>query len=231
VGDSSIATERTHVRLSTRARYALRMMVSLARERKAAPGAHARDNASAPTGDATSLGNVAQRTGISRRYLDHVVIPLKQHGLLRGHSGRNGGYELGLPPEDITALAIIEAAVGPINVVECVRRPEVCLKADLCECRILYVLLNRSIMNVLGEITLSQLTDKQWYREVSRRLQDSLPGSGSGGHGRITRGSHATREEGQGRHDKVGSGRPHARPCGRRRLLRESRSGPGLGPW
>lgn len=133
------------LKFSSRARYALRMMVEFARQKG---------------DDSISLGHVAKRTKISRRYLDQLVQGLKQASLIRGFSGRGGGYQLTRPAADIRVNEIIEAAIGPINVVDCVRHPEICLKAQQCECRPVYDLLNKKIIQVLEEVSLQDLANR-----------------------------------------------------------------------
>jgi len=144
------------MKLSTRARYALRMMVEIARK----PGA-----------DLVSLSRVAEDTKISKRYLDQLALALKTSSLMRSMRGRGGGYQLARPAEEICVGEVIEAAIGPINVVECVRCPELCLKSDYCECRWVYVRINNEIVNVLNNISLAELAD------MSRRGPPQGPGS------------------------------------------------------
>jgi Rrf2 family iron-sulfur cluster assembly transcriptional regulator len=132
------------MKLSTRARYALRMMVEIAVK---------------PGTDPVSLGLVSENTKISKRYLDQLALALKTSSLMRSMRGRGGGYQLSRPAEEISVGEIIEAAIGPINVVECVQCPELCLKSDYCECRCVYVRINNEIVNVLNNMSLGELAD------------------------------------------------------------------------
>jgi Rrf2 family iron-sulfur cluster assembly transcriptional regulator len=113
-----------------------------------------------PGADPVSLGDVAESTGISRRYLDQLAMGLKASLLIRSMRGRGGGYQLSRAADEISVGQIIEAAIGPVNVVECVRRPEVCLKSDCCECRWLYERINDGITNLLNGMSLAQLVDR-----------------------------------------------------------------------
>jgi len=143
------------MKLSTRARYALRMMVEIA----VRPGT-----------DPVSLGLVAENTKLSKRYLDQLALALKTSSLMRSMRGRGGGYQLARPAEQISVGQIIEAAIGPINVVECVRCPEICLKSDYCECRWVYERINNAIGKVLNGMSLAELADmnKVGSRESAR---------------------------------------------------------------
>jgi Rrf2 family protein len=120
---------------------------------------------------AVSLGHIAKRTKISRRYLDQLAQGLKRASLVRGLSGRGGGYQLTRPPEEIHLNDIIEAAIGPINIVECVQQPEVCIKADLCECRWVYAVINQRIAQVLEEISLADLADRAALKSICESLE------------------------------------------------------------
>jgi Rrf2 family protein len=132
------------MKLSTRARYALRMMVEIAKESK--------------RGDAArSLKDISEKTNISRRYLEQLAIALKNASLVSGIAGKGGGYMLTRRPEEITIDEIIEAAIGPINIVDCVLMPETCLQADLCECRAVYQHINQKIADALKGISLAGL--------------------------------------------------------------------------
>jgi Rrf2 family protein len=135
------------MKLSTRARYTLRFLIQVARESK--------------DGKAVSLKSVADKTRISRRYLEQLAIGLKNASLIRGVSGRKGGYVLARHPESITIGQIFEAAIGPINIVECVKQPETCLSADVCECRWMYELINNRINEVLDEFSLADLATRK----------------------------------------------------------------------
>ncbi|MFH1531683.1 MAG: Rrf2 family transcriptional regulator [Pseudomonadota bacterium] len=131
------------MKLSTRARYAIRAMVAVARLSAA--------------NQPISLERVARGTRVSRRYLEQLAIHLKRAALVKSVSGRNGGYLLARPAEEILIGEIVEAAIGPINIVDCVLEPEICMKSDCCECRDLYSLVNQSIRDTFNSLTLADL--------------------------------------------------------------------------
>jgi Rrf2 family protein len=136
------------MRLSTRARYALRMMLDLARH----------GGLEKPV----SLAAVAERTDISRGYLEQLAMALRNARLVRGVAGRYGGYRLTEPPERITVGQIVEAATGPVCVVDCIDDPASCPRAEDCECRLVYGMVNERIAEVLREYTLADLLDPSW---------------------------------------------------------------------
>lgn len=131
------------MKLSTRARYALRMMVEIAGQ---------------TNGSSTiSLQEVARKTNISRRYLEQLAIALKNASLIKGITGKGGGYMLARPAYKIRIGEVVEAAIGPVNIVDCVLQPELCLQADTCVCRPIYRDINQRITGVLHDFTLADL--------------------------------------------------------------------------
>ncbi len=148
------------MKLSTRARYAIRAMIQIARNSK--------------EGQPVSLNVIAEQTSVSKRYLEQLVIPLKTAGLIRGISGKNGGYVLARPSDNIRIGEVVQAAIGPINIVNCVNEPDLCLKAELCECRPLYTLINEKIVDAMNEFSLADLADKNGGGEIDRDLFECL---------------------------------------------------------
>jgi len=154
------------MKISTRGRYALRMMLDIARH-----GAQ-----DAPV----SLASVSERTGLSHGYLEQVALALRGVRLVRGVAGRHGGYRLSIPAEKITIRMIIEATIGPVCVVDCIDEPEACPRADYCECRVVYALINQRIGDVLEEFTLADLADPSWMRDTGEVLASQLVTLGGG---------------------------------------------------
>ena len=135
------------MRFSTRARYGLRMMVELARELQ--------------NKNLVQLGQVAKITGLSVNYLVQLAIPLKNNGLIFGVSGKNGGYRLTRPPQEIKVREILEAVQGPMELTECVYNPDICLNSSFCEARMVWVIASEKMMDIFDEYSLADLIDKQ----------------------------------------------------------------------
>ncbi|RME24493.1 MAG: Rrf2 family transcriptional regulator [Deltaproteobacteria bacterium] len=133
------------MRLSRRARYALRMMVALFRM-----GGEERR---------VSLQKIAGRASLPYRYLEQLSSSLRAAGLLDGLTGKNGGYKLSRRAKDITVGDIVEAVIGPIRIVECLGNDETCQRTDTCECRRLYMEINRGISEVLARYSLEDLSN------------------------------------------------------------------------
>jgi len=145
------------MKISTRPRYALRLMLDISR--------HAADE------KPVHLAEIARRNDLSKGYLEQLVVSLKNAGLIRGFSGRTGGYRLMRPQGEISLLEIFEAILGPIHLVECVGHPEDCMRSDACECRILWELLHLRITNALAEYSLQDLTDKEGLQRMLEELR------------------------------------------------------------
>lgn len=146
------------MKISTRPRYALRLMLDISR--------HARDD------KPVHLREIARRNKLSKGYLEQLVVSLRNAHLLRSFSGRGGGYRLVKPAEQISLLEIFEATIGPINVVECVAHPEQCMRSEYCECRILWELLNERILYLLADYSLKDLSNEGGIRRMLGELKD-----------------------------------------------------------
>ena len=133
--------------ISTRGRYALRVMIDLA-ERQ--------------TSDFTPLKEIAARQEISEKYLESIVKNLVQNGFLEGLRGKGGGYRLVRAPEEYTVGSILRLMEGSLAPVACLeQRAQPCNREDSCRTlpmwRKLYDLLN----DFFDGITLADLTDSE----------------------------------------------------------------------
>jgi len=124
-----------------------------------------------------SLAAVADHAHLSRGYLEQLALSLRNAQLIRGMCGKGGGYKLSREPEDITIRDVIEAVIGPINVVECVMNPAVCARSETCSCRQVYVLINRQITDALDSFSLGDLLDPERLRTLmSSGAVKAVPG-------------------------------------------------------
>jgi Rrf2 family transcriptional regulator, cysteine metabolism repressor len=146
------------LKMSTQARYSLRMMMAIAK--LGAPGK--------PVG----LRDVSRHTNLSRRYLEQLVGPLRNRGLLVSVSGRSGGYLLAEEAHEISVGRILEAAVGPVELTECVLDESNCLHSDFCSCRHLWTLLTAKIASTLSETTLQDLLGGSWVERARTELAE-----------------------------------------------------------
>ena len=105
--------------ISTKGRYAIRVMIDLAEH----------DN-----GNYIPLKDIAARQEISKKYLEIIVKDMVAGGLIVGASGKGGGYKLLRKPEEYTVGEIIELMEGPLATVACLVDGAVpCPRAGSCE--------------------------------------------------------------------------------------------------
>ena len=129
--------------VSTKGRYALRIMVDLAQH----------DN-----GEPVVLMDIAERQDISEKYLESIVALLSKAGLLTAQRGRGGGYRLSRDPSDYTVGEIIRVSEGPLSPVACLKTDDVdCPKASECLTLPLWQELDRRMNDYLDSITLSDI--------------------------------------------------------------------------
>lgn len=145
------------VKISTRPRYALRLMLDVTR--------HCVD------GRPVHLREIALRNRLSKGYLEQLVVSLKNAGLLRSTGGRSGGYRLAKPADKTTILEIFEATIGPIQLVECVQDPESCMRSEACPCRILWLLLSRRIQALLASYSLKDLAERSGVERMMEEVR------------------------------------------------------------
>ena len=105
--------------ISTKGRYAIRVMIDLAEN---------------DCGTFIPLKDIAARQGISQKYLEIIVKDMVAGGLLVGASGKGGGYRLVRTPEEYSIGEIIELMEGPLATVACLADGAVpCPRAAACE--------------------------------------------------------------------------------------------------
>ena len=92
--------------ISTKGRYALRVMIDLAENEKGQP---------------VPLKDIAERQGISKKYLEIIVKDLVDGKLVKGASGKGGGYVLLRKPEEYSVGEIVELMEGTLAPVACLR--------------------------------------------------------------------------------------------------------------
>ena len=135
------------MKISTKGRYALRLMIDLA------------ENSS---GNPVSLKDVAKRQGISDKYLEQIISVLNKAGYVRSVRGAQGGYLLKSDPETYTVGMILRQTEGSLAPVSCIEDDEIiCNRQEQCVTSIVYKKINDAISNVVDNITLQDLVDWQ----------------------------------------------------------------------
>ena len=129
--------------ISTKGRYALRVMIEIAEDK---------------TGDYVPLAKIAEDQNISMKYLESIIVLLSKAGLLDGKRGKNGGYKLYRDPNEYTVLEILKLTEGGLAPVSCLESEiNNCIRAKQCQTLPMWEGLNNVINNYLGSITLADL--------------------------------------------------------------------------
>ena len=133
------------MKLSTRSRYGVRLLLELALHYERG---------------ALQLSNIAKTQEISEKYLGQLVIQLKGSGLISSERGKKGGYFLTRAPKDITLKEVVEKLEGDLCLVDCTENESECPRKDSCVTRDIWKYLSQQMTDTLAGITLQDLVDK-----------------------------------------------------------------------
>lgn len=128
------------MKLTTKGRYGLRLMLDLAMHEGSGP---------------VLLKDIARRENLSEKYLWSLMTPLKAAGLVRSLRGAKGGYLLARPADEITLKDILKTLEGPISLVDCVSDKAYCERQDMCLCHEIWGDISVSFSNILEQYTLA----------------------------------------------------------------------------
>ena len=129
--------------ISTKGRYALRIMVDLAKHDGETP---------------VCVREIAQRQDISGKYMEQIISVLTRAGLLRSVRGAQGGYHLAHPPQEISVGMILRATEGDLAPAECVAHGAVhCSRSGACPSRAVFEKVYSAINGVIDGVMLIDL--------------------------------------------------------------------------
>ena len=133
------------MKISTKGRYALRMITDLA--------VHQND-------EFLSLKDISERQGISKKYLEQIVVLLSKGNLLRTNRGAQGGYRLAKRPDDITVGEILRLTEGSLAPVSCLEEGSAeCPRREGCPTVYIWEGLDRAIRDYLDGITVADIVE------------------------------------------------------------------------
>ena len=132
------------MKIATKTRYALRVMIDVA--------AHDKEGC-------VPLKDVAERQGISKKYLEQVVSPLVSQSLLKVTRGHKGGYQLTRKPKEITCAQIVSATENGLELLDCLSGEVVCEREGICVSKNIWGGLERTMTEYLESITLQDILD------------------------------------------------------------------------
>ena len=138
---------RLTMKISTKGRYALRMMLDLAEHQ----------------GDGyIALKEIAERQNVSKKYLEQIVPVLNKSNILKTNRGFQGGYRLSKQPKDYTVGDILRLTEGDLAPVACAtQNPVECNRSMTCPTLPVWQGLCKVINEYLDSITLQDIIDKQ----------------------------------------------------------------------
>lgn len=135
------------MKISTKGRYALRLMLDLAMNEE---------------GNVVRIKDIAARQDISDKYLEQIISILNKAGYVRSTRGPQGGYTLKKEPKDYTVGMILRLTEGSLAPVSCVEEDAVvCEREAACATMEVWKRLNQAISGVVDEMTLADLVEIQ----------------------------------------------------------------------
>ena len=131
--------------LSTKGRYGLKAAFELSKNYGLGP---------------VSLKKISEKYGISENYLEQLFAKLKKSGYIDTVKGPQGGYLLAKKPEEITVGMILRTLEGEIKTSDCLGK-EVCSRESICATRVIFEKIEKSINDVIDNITLADMYEEQ----------------------------------------------------------------------
>ena len=139
------------LRLSTKGRYASRMLVYLA--------LNARDRPA-------NTQEIANAEGISKDYVEQILTRLRTAGVITSHRGIKGGFSIAKDPAKITVKEIVELTEGEISIAPCLKGD--CSRSTHCATQVVWDAANKAIEETLASFTVQDLC------KMSKENSDSL---------------------------------------------------------
>ena len=130
------------MKISTKGRYALRVMLDLAMNEK---------------GNFISLKEIAERQEISNKYLEQIIAMLTKKGYLETARGNNGGYRLAKKAKEYTVGDILRATEGDLTPIDCLTKEGSCTRKENCKTHVFWKGLDNVINEYVDHKTLEDL--------------------------------------------------------------------------
>jgi Rrf2 family iron-sulfur cluster assembly transcriptional regulator len=133
------------MKLSAKSRYGTRLMLDMAQHYQDGP---------------IHLATVAERQGISVKYLEQIIIPLKKAHYIRSVRGPKGGHILAKPPTEITIGEIVALLEDSASLAACADNPMVCERSSACATRSIWQEAAQAMFDKLQSVTLADLLSR-----------------------------------------------------------------------
>lgn len=116
------------------------------------------------TGECIKVKDIANRQGISEKYLEQIIAVLNKAGFVKSVRGAQGGYKIAKAPEEYTVGMILRLTEGSMAPVACLDGPEECEQCDTCETLQVWKDLYAAINQVIDNVTIADLVAKRHAR-------------------------------------------------------------------
>ncbi|MCU0915949.1 MAG: Rrf2 family transcriptional regulator [Planctomycetes bacterium] len=133
------------MKLSTRTRYGMRAIIELAQHEGKRP---------------LQLRTIADRQGISVKYLEQLMSLLRSAGFVRSVRGSKGGYILARPAGEIPLSEVFRCLEGAVTTTECTEDEDYCKRSADCVARELWIEVEAAIHHVLSSVSLADMVKK-----------------------------------------------------------------------
>lgn len=140
-----------YMKISTKGRYAVRLMLDLAQN---------------DTGECIKVKDIAARQGISEKYLEQIIAILNKAGYVKSVRGAQGGYRIAKDPQEYTVGMILRLTEGSLAPVACLEESYgECERCDTCETLDVWKDLHSAINRVVDGVTIADLVEKRKERK------------------------------------------------------------------
>jgi len=150
------------MKLSAKSRYASRILLDLAMHDEGFPH---------------RVGDISGRTGISVPFIEQIIKPLKQAGMVASKRGASGGHMLGRPAQGITLGDIVRVMEGTVGLTACLSDPNLCARTSVCRTRGAWKRATDALLRELDAITLAALAEgTPGCRQLGAELAEDVLG-------------------------------------------------------
>ena len=128
--------------LSTKSRYGTRILVDLAFQDKSRP---------------VQVSEISKRQGITVKYVEQLLRPLKKEGFVSSVRGARGGYIIAKKPKEITLAQVVRLFESKIDLIVCINQPDMCDISAGCNVRLAWEQVNQALYQSLESITIDDI--------------------------------------------------------------------------
>jgi len=136
------------MKLSTKSRYGLRIVLQIACDNLEGKLSQGRD--------------IAKNQDLTEAYIEQIMIPLKKAGIIKTERGCSGGYMLGKSPEDINMMDLIEVFEGKFSMSPCITEKEECPRIEICPATGVWRHLTKKLRESASAISIKDILEKKF---------------------------------------------------------------------